>query len=70
MLCVEYRTILDEARQKHTAEHYRRYIDPAAFLARLKDKNLTSLYASEGTGYAKYKNIKMMMHIFLATSLK
>ncbi|MFM5929378.1 MAG: class I SAM-dependent methyltransferase [Novosphingobium sp.] len=55
MLAVEFRSTEDEALQKSTPPHYRRYVDPAAFAERLQLAGLNVIWQAKGTGMAKYK---------------
>lgn len=55
-LAVEFRTTLDAAGAKETGEHYRRYVDPAAFVARLAENGLQTVWQAEGRGMAKYRS--------------
>lgn len=55
-LAVEYRTVRDQALSKATAEHYRRFIEPAHLVADATRHGLTCRYCVEGFGFAKYKS--------------
>ena len=55
-LCaVEFRTHRDLYLRKETSPHYRRYIDPLEFHARVARAGLEPVYFVEGFGFAKYK---------------
>lgn len=54
LLAVEFRTIRDQALSKVTPDHYRRFIEPAQFLARAYIEGFRSEYLVEGFGFAKY----------------
>lgn len=53
---VEYRTTKDAALTKETAEHYRRYIDPAQLIVEVSRQGFSVEYAVEGFGFAKYRH--------------
>ena len=55
-LAVEYRTLADETGVRETGAHYRRYVDPDRFAARLAENGLELLWRAEGRGMAKYKH--------------
>ena len=55
-LAVEYRTVRDEAGQKVTAAHYRRFVEPAQVIANAAKFGFTVEYEVEGYGFAKYLN--------------
>lgn len=55
LLAVEFRTHLDRNLAKMTPDHYRRFIEPAAFLERAKGSGYTVEYAVEGLGLAKFR---------------
>lgn len=52
----EFRTDKDASLPKSTSEHYRRYINPNDFLAKLIRAGFKIDYSVEGFGFAKYKN--------------
>ncbi len=52
-ICLEFRTQHDAQRTKVTAHHYRRYMDPKAFLSRANAAGLRSTYFAEGLGFAR-----------------
>jgi tellurite methyltransferase len=54
-LCAEFRTPRDEALAKVMPEHYRRFVDPDAFCARLDARGLRVVERHEGQGLAVYK---------------
>jgi tellurite methyltransferase len=54
-LALEYRTINDATSTKVTPGHYRRFIDPEAFAARMAAAGLTIQWRAEGRGMAKYR---------------
>jgi SAM-dependent methyltransferase len=54
-LAVEYRTTEDAAATKVTSDHYRRFIDPDAFAARVAAAGLAVQWRAEGRGMAKYR---------------
>jgi SAM-dependent methyltransferase len=54
-LAVEYRTTADAAATKVTPGHYRRFIDPDAFAARVLAAGLGVQWRAEGRGMAKYR---------------
>ncbi|MCL3816995.1 class I SAM-dependent methyltransferase [Aeromicrobium wangtongii] len=56
LFAVEYRTTKDAALIKETAEHYRRYIDPAQLIVEVCRQGFAVDYAVEGFGYAKYRH--------------
>lgn len=55
-LALEFRTLRDEALQKVTTSHYRRFVDPLELIGRARDIGLHATYYVEGFGLAKYKN--------------
>lgn len=54
-LCAEFRTPKDQALAKVMPEHYRRFVDPDAFCARLEARGLRVVERHEGQGLAVYK---------------
>lgn len=54
-LAVEYRTTEDALATKVTSAHYRRFIDPDAFAARIGAAGLAVQWRAEGRGMAKYR---------------
>lgn len=54
VLCLEFRTIEDARRTKVTGVHFRRYVDPAAFISRAQGFGLHTTYFIEGCGYAVF----------------
>jgi SAM-dependent methyltransferase len=54
-LAVEFRTVRDISLSKVTPDHYRRFIEPASFLARTTHRGFSCSYFVEGFGFAKYK---------------
>jgi SAM-dependent methyltransferase len=54
-VAVEFRTRRDEAQQKITKTHYRRFIDPIGFLNQASEVGLRPQYFVEGFGYAKFR---------------
>lgn len=55
-LAVEFRTIHDSDGTRETGAHYRRYVDPAAYAARLADSGLQVSWQAQGRGMAKYRS--------------
>lgn len=55
LLAVEFRTSRDVAQSKVTDAHYRRFIDPLQFMARVLAHGFAANYFVEGFGFAKYK---------------
>lgn len=55
-LAVEYRTTRDEAGEKVTQPHYRRYVDPAKVAENAVKFGFAIDYSVEGYGFAKYLN--------------
>lgn len=53
-LCAEFRTPRDAASSKVAPEHYRRFVDPDAFVAKLGQRGLTPSFRTEGLGMAIY----------------
>jgi SAM-dependent methyltransferase len=51
----EFRTSRDRAQEKVTADHFRRFVAPSAFVANAARFGLAPVYAVEGFGMAKYK---------------
>lgn len=56
VLAVEFRTIRDAQQAKVTEAHYRRFVDPLAFMANASRAGFVPEYFVEGFGYAKYKD--------------
>jgi hypothetical protein len=57
MLALEFRTILDQSREKVTASHYRRYIDASHLAHHLTQEfGFSVSYFAEGTGFAKFRS--------------
>lgn len=56
MLAVEFRTRRDASLAKVTGAHYRRFVDPQAFIANAAEAGFECRYFVEGFGYAKYKD--------------
>lgn len=54
-MAVEFRTQRDEALNKVTPGHYRRFVDPIGFARRAGEAGLAVTYLAEGFGMAKYK---------------
>lgn len=54
MLAAEFRTIRDAGQMKVTPDHYRRFIEPVAFLEKAHRHGFTTSYYVEGFGFAKY----------------
>jgi tellurite methyltransferase len=54
-ICIEYRTVLDQERQKVHAPHYRNYINPEKINLICREFGLYNDYYCEGVGYSKYK---------------
>jgi SAM-dependent methyltransferase len=54
-LAVEYRSTEDASAAKVTSAHYRRFIDPDAFAARVTAAGLVVQWRAEGRGMAKYR---------------
>jgi SAM-dependent methyltransferase len=52
-ICLEFRTQQDAERTKVTAHHYRRYLDPRAFMSRANAAGLRATYFTEGLGFAR-----------------
>lgn len=55
-MAVEFRTNRDVAQSKVTDSHYRRFIDPVQFLARVLSHGFDAEYFVDGFGFAKYKS--------------
>lgn len=55
LLALEFRTQRDEALNKVTPGHFRRFVDPMAFAGRAREKGLEVSYFVEGFGLAKYR---------------
>lgn len=55
LMAVEYRTVRDLSQTKVTERHYRRFMDPVAFMTRAAQRGFEVSYAVEGFGFAKYK---------------
>ena len=55
LLAVEYRTVRDQSGAKVTGAHYRRFVTPATFQARALARGFEVSYATEGFGFAKYR---------------
>lgn len=55
LMAVEYRTVRDLSQTKVTDSHYRRFMDPVAFMNRAAKRGFDVSYAVEGFGFAKYK---------------
>lgn len=55
-LAVEFRTIHDSDGTRETGVHYRRYVDPATYAARLVDSGLQVTWQAEGRGMAKFRS--------------
>lgn len=55
-LAFEFRTVRDKSLEKVTESHYRRFVEPSAFLAELEKHGFTTEYFVEGFGFAKYKH--------------
>lgn len=55
-LAVEYRTTRDEAGEKVTQPHYRRYVEPSQVAANAAKYGFAMDYSVEGYGFAKYMN--------------
>jgi SAM-dependent methyltransferase len=55
-LAVEFRTIHDSDGTRETGAHYRRYVDPAAYAARLAASGLEVVWQAEGRGMAKFRS--------------
>lgn len=53
-LAAEFRTVRDAAQTKVTPEHYRRFMEPVAFLEKAHRHGFTTSYYVEGFGFAKY----------------
>lgn len=54
-VALEFRTHRDKDQKKVTPQHYRRYIEPLAFMARAREAGFTVEYFVEGFGFAKYR---------------
>jgi ubiquinone/menaquinone biosynthesis C-methylase UbiE len=54
MLAAEFRTIRDAGQTKVTPDHYRRFMEPVAFLEKAHRHGFTTSYYVEGFGFAKY----------------
>lgn len=54
-LAVEYRSLADAGSAKVTLQHYRRFIDPEAFAARVAAAGLSLRWRAEGRGMAKFR---------------
>jgi len=54
-LAVEFRTDEDEKRQKISAPHYRRFLEPSRFVKEIEGYGLKVDYRHEGTGLSIYK---------------
>ncbi len=55
ILAVEFRTNRDELQIKTTQTHYRRYVNPLAFLTKTQGHGFNLQYFVEGFGFAKFK---------------
>ena len=55
IMAVEYRTVRDQAQQKVTDSHYRRFISPPSFQLAAARFGFVVRYAVEGFGFAKYR---------------
>lgn len=55
-IAAEFRTYRDTGLAKVTPDHYRRYIDPLAFMKAAAAEDFTPTYFVEGFGLAKYKS--------------
>lgn len=55
-MAVEYRTLEDQLGVRETGAHFRRYVDPAQFAARLEQNGLNLKWSATGRGMAKYRN--------------
>lgn len=56
VLALEFRTTLDQSREKVTGTHYRRYINAEQLVNNLTDNYSCSLqYFATGTGFAKFR---------------
>ena len=55
LLAVEYRTVRDQSGTKVTGAHYRRFVAPATFQARALARGFEVTYATEGFGFAKFR---------------
>jgi len=54
-LAAEYRTVRDSSGAKVTANHFRRFVLPAAFEARALARGVAVTYSVEGFGFVKYR---------------
>ena len=54
ILAAEFRTVRDAAQRKVTPDHYRRYMEPMAFLESAHGHGFATSYYVEGFGFAKY----------------
>jgi SAM-dependent methyltransferase len=55
-MAAEFRTHRDANLPKATSTHYRRYIDPMKFMAKLSRRGLRVDYFVDGFGFAKYRD--------------
>lgn len=55
-VAVEFRTIRDQAQQKVTPSHFRRFLDPNAVAGKAFEHGFSVRYHVEGFGFAKYRN--------------
>lgn len=53
-LAAEFRTVRDAAQTKVTPDHYRRFMEPVAFLEKAHRHGFETSYYVEGFGFAKY----------------
>ena len=66
--CAEFRTPEDRDAAKVTPEHYRRFIDPQAFAARVAAAGLKPVWQAEGRGMAKYRQDDAHVARLIATA--
>ncbi len=70
VFAVEFRTKRDIHLKKHTAEHYRRYVDPHEFREQCVANDLAVSYFVEGTGFAKFKGDDAHVARFILSSTR
>lgn len=66
-LAFEFRTVRDKSLEKVTDSHYRRFVQPSAFLAELERRDFSIDYFVEGFGFAKYKSDDAYVARFLCS---
>ncbi|MBS3650427.1 class I SAM-dependent methyltransferase [Pseudaminobacter sp. 19-2017] len=66
-LAFEFRTVRDKSLEKVTESHYRRFVEPSAFLAEMGLRGFSAEYFVEGFGFAKYKSDDAYVARFMCT---